>query len=49
MTATTTAAHLDTSRRHDFVRLIDVKDGNPNGDPDAGNPPRVDPETMHGW
>ena len=38
----------DTSRRHDFVLLFDVKDGNPNGDPDAGNMPRVDPETMQG-
>lgn len=34
--------------RHDFVLLFDVKDGNPNGDPDAGNLPRVDPETMYG-
>ncbi|WP_299439096.1 type I-C CRISPR-associated protein Cas7/Csd2 [uncultured Rhodospira sp.] len=34
--------------RHDFVLLFDVKDGNPNGDPDAGNLPRVDPETGHG-
>ncbi len=31
--------------RYDFVLLFDVKDGNPNGDPDAGNLPRVDPET----
>ena len=31
--------------RHDFVLVFDVKDGNPNGDPDAGNLPRVDPET----
>ncbi len=31
--------------RHDFVLLFDVKDGNPNGDPDAGNLPRVDAET----
>ncbi|MXX24067.1 MAG: type I-C CRISPR-associated protein Cas7/Csd2, partial [Caldilineaceae bacterium SB0668_bin_21] len=38
----------DTNRRHDFVLLFDVKDGNPNGDPDAGNQPRVDPETMEG-
>lgn len=37
-----------TDRRHDFVLLFDVKDGNPNGDPDAGNLPRVDPETMQG-
>src|SRR5579885_3568725 len=40
--------HLDVNRRHDFVLLFDVQDGNPNGDPDAGNLPRVDPETMHG-
>ncbi len=38
----------DSSRRHDFVLLFDVRDGNPNGDPDAGNLPRVDPETMQG-
>jgi CRISPR-associated protein Csd2 len=31
--------------RYDFCYLFDVKDGNPNGDPDAGNLPRVDPET----
>lgn len=34
--------------RYDFVLLFDVKDGNPNGDPDAGNLPRVDPETGEG-
>ncbi|QDU88411.1 hypothetical protein Pla175_17870 [Pirellulimonas nuda] len=34
--------------RVDFVLLFDVKNGNPNGDPDAGNLPRVDPETGHG-
>lgn len=38
----------DTTRRHDFILLFDVTDGNPNGDPDAGNLPRVDPETMQG-
>ena len=38
----------DLSRRHDFVLLFDVKNGNPNGDPDAGNMPRIDPETGHG-
>ncbi len=43
-----TTAHLDTNRRHDFVLLFDVADGNPNGDPDAGNLPRLDPETMQG-
>jgi CRISPR-associated protein Csd2 len=34
--------------RHDFVLLFDVANGNPNGDPDAGNLPRLDPETNHG-
>ena len=34
--------------RYEFVLLFDVKDGNPNGDPDAGNLPRVDPETGNG-
>ncbi len=34
--------------RYDFVYLFDVKDGNPNGDPDAGNAPRIDPQDMHG-
>ncbi|MBF0185180.1 MAG: type I-C CRISPR-associated protein Cas7/Csd2 [Magnetococcales bacterium] len=34
--------------RYDFVYLFDVRDGNPNGDPDAGNLPRVDLETSHG-
>lgn len=36
------------SNRYDFVLVFDVKDGNPNGDPDAGNLPRIDPETGHG-
>ena len=34
--------------RYDFMILFDVKDGNPNGDPDAGNLPRVDAETGEG-
>ncbi len=34
--------------RCEFVLLFDVKDGNPNGDPDAGNLPRIDPETGNG-
>ncbi len=34
--------------RYDFVLLFDVTDGNPNGDPDAGNLPRIDPETGEG-
>src|SRR5438477_12566821 len=49
MTAQTAApVYTDIARRHDFVFLFDVADGNPNGDPDAGNLPRVDPETMQG-
>ncbi len=36
------------TKRHDFVLLFDVIQGNPNGDPDAGNAPRVDPETGYG-
>ncbi len=38
----------DLQKRYDFVILFDVKDGNPNGDPDAGNLPRVDAESGHG-
>jgi CRISPR-associated protein Csd2 len=34
--------------RYEFVYFFDVKDGNPNGDPDAGNLPRLDPETSQG-
>lgn len=40
---TTPIAH-----RYDLVFLFDVRNGNPNGDPDAGNMPRMDPETAHG-
>ena len=36
------------TNRYDFVLLFDVKDGNPNGDPDAGNLPRLDAESGHG-
>jgi CRISPR-associated protein Csd2 len=39
---------MSIQNRYDFVFLFDVKDGNPNGDPDAGNLPRVDAETGHG-
>lgn len=35
-------------KRYEFVLLFDVTNGNPNGDPDAGNMPRIDPETNHG-
>jgi CRISPR-associated protein Csd2 len=43
-----TANYCDPSYRQDFVLIFEVTDGNPNGDPDAGNLPRVDPETMQG-
>ena len=36
------------ANRRDFVLLFDVRDGNPNGDPDAGNMPRIDPDTSEG-
>jgi CRISPR-associated protein Csd2 len=36
------------TQRHEFVLFFDVTNGNPNGDPDAGNLPRLDPETNHG-
>jgi CRISPR-associated protein Csd2 len=36
------------TRRHEFVLFFDVTNGNPNGDPDAGNLPRLDPETNQG-
>ena len=39
---------MNLNHRYDFVYLFDVKDGNPNGDPDAGNLPRVDAETGQG-
>lgn len=41
-----TGSNIDN--RYDFVYLFDVTDGNPNGDPDAGNLPRIDPETGQG-
>ena len=46
----TDAQRDDTTirNRYDFVLLFDVKDGNPNGDPDAGNLPRLDAETGQG-
>ncbi len=39
---------MTINKRYDFVLFFDVQDGNPNGDPDAGNLPRVDAETGHG-
>lgn len=40
--------HLDPTKKHDAILLFDCLDGNPNGDPDAGNQPRIDPETRQG-
>lgn len=37
------------NNRYEFVMLFDVENGNPNGDPDAGNTPRIDPETGFGY
>ncbi|MBB5911264.1 CRISPR-associated protein Csd2 [Nocardia transvalensis] len=45
---TTATVHTDPARKHDFVFLFDITDGNPNGDPDAAGTPRTDPETMQG-
>lgn len=39
---------MNLASRYDFVLIFDVKDGNPNGDPDAGNMPRMDAESGHG-
>lgn len=39
---------MPLANRYDFVLVFDVKDGNPNGDPDAGNLPRLDAESGHG-
>lgn len=42
------ATHEVISKRYDFLYIFDVKDGNPNGDPDFANTPRFDPETFQG-
>ena len=34
------------NNRYDFIMLFDVENGNPNGDPDAGNTPRIDGERI---
>ena len=39
---------MSLKNRYDFVLVFDVRDGNPNGDPDAGNMPRLDAESGHG-
>src|SRR6056297_464788 len=46
--ATAESAAAPLANRHDFVLFLDVQNGNPNGDPDAGNMPRMDPETNLG-
>ncbi|RVU13950.1 type I-C CRISPR-associated protein Cas7/Csd2 [Methylobacterium oryzihabitans] len=43
-----TSETAGVTRRHEFVLFFDVQNGNPNGDPDAGNLPRLDPETSQG-
>lgn len=40
---------MSLENRYDFVMLFDVENGNPNGDPDAGNAPRVDVESGYGF
>ncbi len=47
--STTLEAPAIVDRRYDFVFFFDVTDGNPNGDPDAGNLPRLDPQTLQGF
>ena len=43
-----TQIYLDPTKKHDAILLFDCLDGNPNGDPDAGNQPRIDPQTNQG-
>ena len=40
--------YTNPTKKHDFILLYDVVDGNPNGDPDADNLPRTDAETQQG-
>jgi CRISPR-associated protein Csd2 len=47
-TTSTATPATPVNRRYDFVLLFDVTDGNPNGDPDSGNNPRIDPQTLQG-
>src|SRR5712671_1392446 len=46
--STATQPAVVVNRRYDFVLMFDVQDGNPNGDPDAGNLPRIDPQSLQG-
>lgn len=48
MKGITTMENNAIKNRYEFVMLFDVENGNPNGDPDAGNMPRTDPETSFG-
>lgn len=48
MTVTANPSADVVTRRYDFALLFDVTDGNPNGDPDAGNLPRIDPQSLQG-
>lgn len=48
MKGITTMENNAIKNRYEFVMLFDVENGNPNGDPDAGNMPRTDPETSYG-
>lgn len=47
-TGSAAVAWLDPAKRHDAVLLVDITNGNPNGDPDAGNQPRTNPIDMRG-
>lgn len=48
MTQTEIARPIPLTNRYEFMLIFDVENGNPNGDPDSGNAPRVDPEDGHG-
>src|ERR1043165_2185336 len=48
MATSTETTNRAVAKRYDFVLLFDVQDGNPNGDPDAGNLPRIDPQSLQG-
>ena len=39
---------MTIQNRYEFLFLFDCENGNPNGDPDAANAPRIDPQDMHG-
>lgn len=39
---------MSINSRYEFLYFVECINGNPNGDPDAGNSPRIDPQDMHG-